>query len=349
MARQHARILCSIWQDPDFRARSQQAQWLYMVLVSQPTVSNVGVLPYTPRPWSLLAMGVDEDDIKKMLHELEDARFLIVDEDAGEVLIRSFMRNDGVTKNENVYKNALKIARQVQSPRIRREIAVELRRIGRDGASAVAAEIDAPAPSPSADAVATTSERPRDVVATTSERRSSTVEDRNSTIEAVPCDEHRRDDVETTSERRRDDVATARGAGAGAGVSAHGYVQSGSPSERGRTRARATRLPDAFAVTDAMREWATEHAPAVNLDYETDKFRDYWGSESGQRATKRDWSKAWRNWIRKAQEHTGRQHARQPQDRGSTKDRRVLQTQTDLRALLCPDEPQTPAIEEGTG
>ncbi len=28
-------------------------------------------------------------------------------------------------------------------------------------------------------------------------------------------------------------------------------------------------------------------------------FRDYWVSATGQRATKRDWSATWRNWIRK--------------------------------------------------
>ena len=39
---------------------------------------------------------------------------------------------------------------------------------------------------------------------------------------------------------------------------------------------------------------------------ESDKFRDYWTAESGQRARKLDWDATFRNWLRKATEFVGR-------------------------------------------
>lgn len=64
---------------------------------------------------------------------------------------------------------------------------------------------------------------------------------------------------------------------------------------------RASRLPDDFAVTDDMREWArSEGATDRLIDFETDKFRDYWPTVPGQKGVKLDWGKTWKNWIRRA-------------------------------------------------
>lgn len=55
------------------------------------------------------------------------------------------------------------------------------------------------------------------------------------------------------------------------------------------------RCPDSFEVTAEMRDWAASEAPGVNVDRETDKFRDYTFSKA-----RNDWPATWRNWIRKA-------------------------------------------------
>jgi hypothetical protein len=57
-----------------------------------------------------------------------------------------------------------------------------------------------------------------------------------------------------------------------------------------------------FDVTPEMRAWAADKAPAVDIDAETEKFVDYWTSESGARARKVDWTGTWRNWMRRAGE-----------------------------------------------
>src|SRR5690606_35065311 len=58
-----------------------------------------------------------------------DHRFIVVDYDTEELLIRSFIRNDGVWKQPKVLAIALEEAEQVASPRLRRAIAVELKRL----------------------------------------------------------------------------------------------------------------------------------------------------------------------------------------------------------------------------
>lgn len=60
---------------------------------------------------------------------------------------------------------------------------------------------------------------------------------------------------------------------------------------------RGTRIPDDFAVTEAMREWGRKHAPAVDGERETIKFVNYWQAKAGAGAVKVDWIATWRNWI----------------------------------------------------
>jgi len=60
---------------------------------------------------------------------------------------------------------------------------------------------------------------------------------------------------------------------------------------------RATRLPDNFQITDAMKDWAEEKHPAIDIETATANFIDYWMSKPLD-ATKLDWVATWRTWIR---------------------------------------------------
>lgn len=77
--------------------------------------------------------------------------------------------------------------------------------------------------------------------------------------------------------------------------------QGGGARAKARSTTRGTRIPDDFAATPAMVEWARENTPDVGR-VETDKFVDYWRSATGKNAVKRDWTAAWRNWMRRAQQ-----------------------------------------------
>ncbi len=72
-------------------------------------------------------------------------------------------------------------------------------------------------------------------------------------------------------------------------------------SEKAKTR-KGARIPEDFAVTTEMAAWATTNVPGIDAHRETEKFRDYWLSESGSRASKIDWVRAWQLWLRKAQD-----------------------------------------------
>ncbi|OXR46636.1 hypothetical protein B7C42_01610 [Nocardia cerradoensis] len=144
--RDHGRVLCKIWRDKDFRALPRTAQTLYMQLLSQDNVNNAGVLPLMTSKW---VKGCDELTPEELLRDLAvliDASFVVVDTDAEEVLIRSFIRNDGGMKHPYIFKNALRCAQAVESEKLRRVLASELRRTRRAEALRVADVLDPPEP-----------------------------------------------------------------------------------------------------------------------------------------------------------------------------------------------------------
>jgi hypothetical protein len=105
--------------------------------------------------------------------------------------------------------------------------------------------------------------------------------------------------------------------------------------------ARGTRIPDDFAPTAEMLQWARRETPKVNLQRETENFRDYWTAKSGKDASKRDWPATWRRWMRKANDDApgtvvnGRVL--------STGDRKYLETQA-LKARFAARRDEPPQL-----
>lgn len=94
MARRYAPVLCSIWDDPDFVALSPAAQRLYLLLLSQKKLTMVGVLPYAPRNWSRGNSETTPNDVECTIEELVAERFVIVDHDTDELLVRTMLKHD---------------------------------------------------------------------------------------------------------------------------------------------------------------------------------------------------------------------------------------------------------------
>lgn len=70
------------------------------------------------------------------------------------------------------------------------------------------------------------------------------------------------------------------------------------------------RLPQGWVLTDELRLKATDarvrhHLPPLNLDLEAEKFANYYLGGKGARTTCVDWTRAWINWILKADPPTG--------------------------------------------
>jgi hypothetical protein len=129
MARTEARAKTAIWTDPEFTAMSAAAQRVYWLLFSQPTISLCGVVAYTPKRWAAMASNTTVADIDTALAELEAHRYVVVDVDTEEVLVRSFLRNDGVWRTPKTRDLALALIETVTSPRVRRALDDEIARL----------------------------------------------------------------------------------------------------------------------------------------------------------------------------------------------------------------------------
>lgn len=129
MPRTHAVLLLRVWSDQEWRALPRDCQWLYELLISQPSINHAGVLPLPGRRWQSLAADATPDVVNQALKTLAERRFVAYDEDTDEVLVRSFVRNDGVYRQPNTLKSALRSAQAVQSPHLRAVLASELRRL----------------------------------------------------------------------------------------------------------------------------------------------------------------------------------------------------------------------------
>ncbi|GAB2696799.1 hypothetical protein [Kitasatospora kifunensis] len=132
MARGHGRILTSVWEDSDFLALTQEQQRLYLFLISQPNLNHAGLLPLTLRRWTRKAAGLSFAELDKHLAALDETRFIVVDDDTEELLVRSFVRNDGVWKQPKVMGAMVSGAMEISSRHLRQALLDEMDRIPLD-------------------------------------------------------------------------------------------------------------------------------------------------------------------------------------------------------------------------
>jgi hypothetical protein len=128
MARTHARLWTTVWQDPAFLALDVPAQHAYMTLISQPGLSYAGVLTWLPSRYATLAKGNTGTRVQTAVKTLERARFVIVDEKTAELLVRSYVRHDGVLDRVNMGKAVGTAINTIMSPKIRAGVTRELAR-----------------------------------------------------------------------------------------------------------------------------------------------------------------------------------------------------------------------------
>lgn len=128
MAREYARIVTSIWRNAEFRALAAAEQRLYLLLVTQPDISAAGVLAFRPRRWAEMAVDSGVDGVRASLAKLERGRFVVVDEAAEEVLVRSFIRWDGGFNNPKRRPVIIRAGEEVHSPTVRRALVREFER-----------------------------------------------------------------------------------------------------------------------------------------------------------------------------------------------------------------------------
>lgn len=128
MARDYGKLLYRIWNNTGWTRLTHHAQYLYMALLSHPTITFAGVCEYRPRKLAQNSADWTAPDIETAAHELEAAGFLIIDRNSEEAFIRSFHRNDGCLKQPNLGTRAARDISNVSNT-LKPYIAYELCRL----------------------------------------------------------------------------------------------------------------------------------------------------------------------------------------------------------------------------
>lgn len=129
MAREHARIQTAIWIDDDFLDLTPEAQHLYQVLTTQMKLSFCGVWTWHPGRISQFARGWTPARVEEAAAELSENLYIVIDEATGEVLVRSFIRNDGLLSSPNITKAMYRTFADVGSRTLKAVIVHELKRL----------------------------------------------------------------------------------------------------------------------------------------------------------------------------------------------------------------------------
>lgn len=129
MARDRANIRIDMLGDSDYRDLSGPAQLLYHHLLIHPSLSYAGVADWRPGRLAKMTAGVTARQILEAAEELQRGHFIYADEESEEVLVRSFVRHDGLLKRVRMGVAMAKAYAEISSPEIRRYFAWELKRL----------------------------------------------------------------------------------------------------------------------------------------------------------------------------------------------------------------------------
>jgi hypothetical protein len=122
MARTRSMTHCSILSDPDWLALSRDARFLYSVLLLQTKLTLAGSLDYVPQRWAPTCSATPAE-VESWVDELEQARFVQVDRETFELVIRTFTKHDlGDRPNVNIVKGMWSAWAAILSPRLRQVV-----------------------------------------------------------------------------------------------------------------------------------------------------------------------------------------------------------------------------------
>lgn len=119
MARSYARIDVQRFHDDDWRALTLAEKAVFDMMLTHPKLSLCGALDLKYGSLCGYAPELDVDALSGILEALTDARFIAVDWDTDEAVIRTFVRHDGVLQNQNLGRGMWSAWVAVESPTLR--------------------------------------------------------------------------------------------------------------------------------------------------------------------------------------------------------------------------------------
>jgi hypothetical protein len=127
--RDRANIRTDIWNDDSFRALTGPAQLLYLQLLTSATLSYAGVADWRPKRLASISGGRAAAEVNKAAEELTQGLYIVIDEDTEEVLIRSFLKHDGLLQKPNVAKAMVTAWGRIYSLTLKGVVVHELNRL----------------------------------------------------------------------------------------------------------------------------------------------------------------------------------------------------------------------------
>jgi hypothetical protein len=300
MAHDHARIRLAIWNDDDFRALSCAAQHLYFMLLTHSELSYCGVADWRPARLAGKVGDWTADVVNAAASELIDRLYILVDERTEEVLVRSFVRHDGLMAMPKMAIAMTTAHTAVGSVPLRQVIVWELQRLHREdpklkgwAPDRVAALLKNPSLDPSTYPCGNPrSEGSPNPSGNPSPNPSGNPSGKGSGYpSASPSSLLLTPNSETSSLSVPADADTAERPTL--------TVVAGVEEKPSRRKPQRP-LPDNFALDDDMRAWVSSRGyVAADVKRQTERFKAYALSKDQRYA---DWVQAWRNWMDRAAE-----------------------------------------------
>lgn len=277
MARDRANINTNIWTDTHWRLLTSDQHWLYMMILTHPSLSYAGVTDWRPGRLMQFTSDKSRQDIERLGNELQAERFIFIDEDTEEVLVRSFTRHDGLLKQPKLTISMVNAYGAIASNKIREVFIHELKRMHGEAPNLKAFEnekvlalLKLPARPMQEFTLGFTPELTLDLPLRFTPNASQ--------AQALPTTT-----ATTTSTSYEVDISAA-------------------PEKSSEPGAVGTRIPNDFHLTSSMTAWALEWCPNLDAKSEISKFKDYYRAVAGRNQFRTDWEAAWRLWMTNSQE-----------------------------------------------
>lgn len=275
MPRDHARVNLAIWSDPDFRALPPPAQHLYLFLWTAPDLTYCGAHDWRPGRMSGLSAGATPEYIRQVAACLQARHFIVVDEQTEEVLVRSWIRFDGLMKQPRMAISCITAYAAVSSEVLRGVVVDELLKLR---------------------------ERTPDLACWRDDRVGQVLSHPAVSAKDLPTpdDPFKGGFAPNFAPTFTPSLGQTQPEVSGS-VCTPPTTATATTTELLKTtapRKRGARIPDPFEITDELRDWATQHVPGLNLDEATEEFVDYWRGIPGTKGVKLDWPATWRNRMR---------------------------------------------------
>lgn len=128
----YAQIRPDMWLDDEWRRMTRDAQWLYMLVLTHPERSLAGVLDWRPGRIKEFSAECTIRDVMLAASECSDKHFLVFDQDTEEVLVRSFVRHDGLLKQPRMGVAVANAFGSIGSNKLRAALVYELTRLRKE-------------------------------------------------------------------------------------------------------------------------------------------------------------------------------------------------------------------------